>query len=376
MSQKIKIRRQSRYAPIRYEATRDYAGRLGKRFTAEAQKGDQARLAFVKKQLLPLIKLEVEKYGHQDGPGPIQAELVNIQIYAGFQSRGRVIFDVHKRLSKSLLVTDSADIPCEALSFPHDAFYLHFGSGTGLIDTGMEIEGAFIQYSPEQRLMMIDLAPVGAFAVGQFWRLPMGDALTGVSVHLDRDDESISQALDRSIDDVIAQNVAALEQYAELERKLTEQYGQVVKVPSRAQNLADKRPLLHQALQLVVNTLFYLSAIPEDIREDWENDVPQAQRDQLSAEKLGTRKATENFLANQGYVKVKMVGQQYADSANAIAVSDEIGSGRSVSMHLRRGHFRNQPYGPKHSLRKTVFIAPIVVNPGKGEAAGRIYEAS
>jgi hypothetical protein len=197
-----------------------------------------------------------------------------------------------------------------------------------------------------------------------------------MSVQLDQHDESISQALDRSIDDVIAKNAALFEQYAELERQLTEQYGQIVKVPTALQNIADKRPLLHQSLQLIVNTLFYLSAMPEDIRDDWESDVPQAQRDQLNAEKTGTRKAAENFLANQGYVKVKMVGQQYAESANAIAVSDEISSGRSVSMHLRRGHFRNQPYGPKHSLRKTVFIAPIVVNLGKGEAAGRIYEAN
>jgi hypothetical protein len=182
MSQKIKIRRQSRYAPIRYEATRDYACRLGKRFAAEAQKGEQARLDFVKSQLFQLMKLELEKCGKPDGPGPGQAEMVNIQIYAGFQHRGRVIFDVHKRLSKSLLVTDSADIPCDALTFPQEAFYLHFGSGTGLIENGMEIEGAFIQYHLEQHRMLIDLVPVGSFAVSQFWRLPMGDALTGMVI--------------------------------------------------------------------------------------------------------------------------------------------------------------------------------------------------
>lgn len=36
-------------------------------------------------------------------------------------------------------------------------------------------------------------------------------------------------------------------------------------------------------------------------------------------------------------------------------------SGHSVSAHWRRGHFRLQPHGPKSSLRKVMFIMPIIV---------------
>ena len=32
-----------------------------------------------------------------------------------------------------------------------------------------------------------------------------------------------------------------------------------------------------------------------------------------------------------------------------------------VSPHWRRGHFRVQSYGPQHSLRKVIFIAPTLV---------------
>jgi len=78
----------------------------------------------------------------------------------------------------------------------------------------------------------------------------------------------------------------------------------------------------------------------------------------------------------QGYVRVRFVGRHYAESAGAKAVSEAMGTGRTMPTHLRRGHFRNQPYGPERSLRRTVFIAPIVVNPGKGEPAGRIYDTS
>ena len=43
------------------------------------------------------------------------------------------------------------------------------------------------------------------------------------------------------------------------------------------------------------------------------------------------------------------------------APSGHLDTGRSVSAHLRRGHFRMQPYGPQHALRRPVWIAPTLV---------------
>lgn len=36
-------------------------------------------------------------------------------------------------------------------------------------------------------------------------------------------------------------------------------------------------------------------------------------------------------------------------------------SGRELRFHWRRGHWRMQPYGPDNSLRKSIFIAPVLV---------------
>jgi hypothetical protein len=36
---------------------------------------------------------------------------------------------------------------------------------------------------------------------------------------------------------------------------------------------------------------------------------------------------------------------------------------RSVSPHWRVGHYRMQPHGPQNSLRKLIFVAPVLVNP-------------
>ena len=200
--------------------------------------------------------------------------------------------------------------------------------------------------------------------------------MTGVRIDLDRPSEAVANALDRSLDKLIGNNRAIFQQMADLERQLAAQYGQPIKVPSPVENLENKRDLLHRALQLVVNTLFFLMAAPEDVQEDWEEETPADLIAQLSSEKAGTRKTAENRLANEGYVKVRFIGRHYSASADAKAVSEALAPGRAMPTHLRRGHFRNQPYGPERAFRRTVFIAPTVVNAGKGEPLGRVYDFS
>lgn len=45
-----------------------------------------------------------------------------------------------------------------------------------------------------------------------------------------------------------------------------------------------------------------------------------------------------------------------------LAPGDGAGSGVTTSPHWRRGHFRSQPHGPGNTLRKRVFIEPVMVN--------------
>jgi len=44
---------------------------------------------------------------------------------------------------------------------------------------------------------------------------------------------------------------------------------------------------------------------------------------------------------------------------------------RSIRPHLRRGHIRNQHYGPKNEMVKSVFIQPVFVNADEGWIAER-----
>ena len=151
-----------------------------------------------------------------------------------------------------------------------------------------------------------------------------------------------------------------------------EQYGEVVSIPSPISRLGQNLPLLKRGLALVVNCLLYLGVAPEDSREQWDDRADTTLVEQAtSAEKPGTRKTAERTLANKGYVKIRLIGHQFAASAAGQAFGE---SGRTVATHFRRGHFRNQPYGPERSLHKVIFIPPVVVNPGQSDPPGRIYE--
>lgn len=367
----IKINKRSVYGPIRYEATRPYAQPIGKAFVAAAKKGEQARLAFVG-QLLPMLKTAVKRIGSESGPGPVQAEIGNVQVFGEYLEGGKVIFDMSKALTQTLLYTDAEDIPCSELVFPASSFYIHFGGDAGLVDGGINIEGIFVARIHDR--MVFDLVPQG-FGQEHFLSLPMGDRLIGAFLMLDKPSMTISQALRESIDEVLSRNASILEQIREVERQLEAQYGEVVRVPLPEEDLSEKRALMQKVLGLVVNAMFYLSAEPEDVVTDWGRDTPSQAVDALGrASKPGEIRTLENTLLKAGYSKVRFVGRRFSQSVAAQQIQEAGASGRTLAVHFRRGHFRRQPYGPERALRKTIFVAPVVVNAGSGdEPQGRIF---
>lgn len=369
----IKINSRSAYAPIRYEATRPFATSIGRAYVSQERRGEKARLQFVQHSLLPLLKNAVARFGEENGPGPVQAEMVNVQIFGSYSQGGRVIFDVSKPLATALLMTDADDIPCGELVFPAESFYLHFGSSHELSVDGFGVEGAFVKHADGR--MWIDLVPVG-FGQSHFFALPMGEALIGAVIDTSNSEKPITQALSDSIARIMDQNKAMLAQVQELERQLTQQYGEVVKVPSPVENLSDREPVLLRVTALIVNALFYIASEPTDVLDDWGRDTPEDATSVLKcARNPGEARTIENTLLKAGYSKVKFVGKAFGATTESLDIEDAVRTGKHLATHFRRGHYRRQPYGPERSLRKRIFVPPVVVNSSSnGETQGRIYD--
>lgn len=66
----VKINKSSLYAPIRYEATRPYALRLGQAFLAAHARGEQARLAFIQRPLWSSCSRLLPRWAEKTGLGP------------------------------------------------------------------------------------------------------------------------------------------------------------------------------------------------------------------------------------------------------------------------------------------------------------------
>lgn len=54
------------------------------------------------------------------------------------------------------------------------------------------------------------------------------------------------------------------------------------------------------------------------------------------------------------------IGHVYDKAGNKVAITE--GNRRTMPVHMRSGHIRNQPYGPGRELRKPIWIAPVLVN--------------
>jgi len=68
-------------------------------------------------------------------------------------------------------------------------------------------------------------------------------------------------------------------------------------------------------------------------------------------------KVRHGHLVKEALWKPAWFGEHYAIRREASLG----GTHASPRLHFRRGHFTNQPYGPKSTLRKKLWIDPILV---------------
>jgi hypothetical protein len=370
----VKINHRSVYAPVRFEATRPYAKRIGRMIASRFTQDDTARFKFLKNELAPIISREMDALGQPEDAASRQFEFSNIQVFGAFYRSNRIVFDLHKALCCALLSTDITDIPCAAFSMPAESVYLHFGQSCDLSNGIKNIEGAFLTlYSfPTGRRLGIDLVPAKTFDANEFWAAPFGDQLISILIELE-DDKTMLNALQRSLADTIERNKAGMAEAEKLELEILKTYGEVVKLPWPGENLVEYQPLLERALTLIVNSIFYLAAIPEDLVNEWEVDTPPQLLTLISSSKQGARRTGETSADNRGYIKVNYLGRKFAAKCESVGFDNREGN-TQISPHIRRGHFRHQRYGIDNLKIKLIFIAPVFVNAGLGEMLGRIYD--
>ncbi len=140
---------------------------------------------------------------------------------------------------------------------------------------------------------------------------------------------------------------------------------------AQAQNVRENvkgLPVFREALKLVVNCLCYLSSPSREVTARYPtSDIAQA------IEQAGTRlerARAEKPAVREGYTLIHFCGDSFERDIEAVP------TGRELSAHWRRGHWRNQAIGIGRSEHKLVWIRPTLVRRDKADLGvpGHLYD--
>ena len=120
--------------------------------------------------------------------------------------------------------------------------------------------------------------------------------------------------------------------------------------------LADRLKTNHgawrEAVFLVANLLAWLRHMPDDIEDRWPADAPVRLVEQVQGGSPKMVARARSKLWSVGFIPIRRVGVRFEQAFKI---------GYHVKAHIRRGHWRNQPYGAGLSLRKLIWILPTLV---------------
>lgn len=314
-------------------------------------------------------------------------ELVDLLVFnASFCGSGRQIFDVAPELVEMFKHTDVDEVITNQIKVPYSTVYLHFGPQPEWTwEEGWTPEGAYVtkidDEAGEPQVLQIclvcapaDLAdysrfdiniePVYTQALGpEHVNLPIGKAVEAVL------DAKMAELRRQVSEEPLANPHEEIKQLA-AEQGIELRSVQATRAKEELATIARRHEVYLAALKLIINSLAFLTAYPEDSQSDWSRTLPADLAKGLSAPSSKVRVRTQSKLSAMGYSRVTLCGRKAVSGLAAPAAG-----GGTVAAHWRRGHWRQQAYGPQSSLRKLVWVLPVMVNAGKAltDAPGHIY---
>jgi hypothetical protein len=257
-------------------------------------------------------------------------------------------FLVEDGLVEMLEHTDiSDDIPVSVLTLPYPRCYLELGRAraTGLRvpnpSTGLHVlEGAYLETGTSVErgpgiFVMLTGSPLGHDNA-------MDDATNSLFVSTANPDESLRTAL-----------LNARKSSAELATEL----GLVPDMPEHFEHE-------FEALKLLAKVLLYLN-LPQ-ARKDVRKELTQARQAAVAKKNPAKRARAEKELRRLAdYILITAPPEQREPDVDA--------GGRGVKSHWRRGHYRLQAHGPRYSLRKVLFVQPMLVGSIESSAGAPQY---
>lgn len=292
-------------------------------------------VALIEEKGHPLLDLVNRGHGKQVMP--------NEQMYAGmhFEAARGVLFVVREPLLASLAETDlTDDYPLEGVRAPFPDCYFHYGQPLRLgdLEGALTIEGFYVseenfpedEEGPEER--RITILPV----------VSEGEALLSLT----------SEALHMNITPGDGQTLQSL--FSSMDAAATQ-----VDIMG-----LDKQPVMEffkDFWRSLVKVLLYTT-----LRDHRRRDAPERTTAMEAAKQKQDKERQRALDAAAKLYDFISIGPENAAEDDS-GLTGHPGQG-TRKQHVRRGSIVWQPYGPQHSLRRTQWRRPTIVNRTDGEA--------
>ncbi len=313
-----------------------------------AELNSQRAQKLVMDQLLPYL----QKQGWRlDDVAVMSQEAQGALAWLDWVLNGKNVVSVSPALTRAFERSDCGDLRI-ADTLPQQDFslYLHFEGSLDhpiVFNDGKAVfEGAYVIAHAAHSIRIVLCARLDpSTSVYERWRERYDLRITSKYFDI---------SADEAMDYALAEDLQDLEH---ARQRMLEKGGAAL--AGNAARLSERQradhPAYREALRLVLNSLAYLKAYPADEETGWPERAPQRM---VQATTEGTPREQARGLSKLwalGFLPVRRIGGKLQFPLHADATS-------GVRMHWRRGHWRNQPHGPQLSLRKLIWIAPVLVN--------------
>jgi len=347
------------YYPQHFRRTRPYQ----KDFVAEATAGSERGFTRRNAGSNIAMKAITAAWSRSATPAPplsavkVIPELQGALAFGEWVLGGSVLYEFEPALVEALVHSDPGEVRLEDLNHPFDTVYFAFGEGHNMaFASGAKVTGAYVLNTPGVSLRVVLTAPLPE---GESWwnrNVEIYDILIPA--------EYLSLPLAEAIDLSIKKDIEGFIEQAHRSSKPRppEELADIREAVERM--LANQTAYAH-AVRLIVNGLLYVTAYQQDVRERWQADTPAKWVEKVS--KGSPKEIARNLskLNAMGYSKVHRVGEYFAAQS---AVTER-------AAHWRRGHWRNQAFGPAMSQRRLRWIRPVAVLGGRiPDEEPRVYE--
>lgn len=300
--------------------------------------------------------------------------------YANFYRNGRNIFHFQRALTTLLRQTEVDDVILDAIKLPYNAFYVHFGQQSDLNLWGQHyfVDGAYVSTATTESSSIFQILLTTIRTDLDYSIKP------NYILHPDRYYYFPLNLTEKGITVKTAINNSIAEHQPFTPKNLPDTTGTYV-VDDRKVSVVDRGkftsleiaaekkqgfPIFLEAIKLVINGICYLSSQHQEINTRFPDNAPKGLLERLQrAQKPADIARTTRKLASMGYTKIHFCGDQIQRDL------DSLPTGRELSTHWRRGHWRDQAHGVKYSERKLLWIMPTIVRKDKGNPLiGHIYD--